>query len=217
MAILPLAEGLDVLERRARLVKALLAGGFVLVIGVLVSEVAEYQGVLDLNDPAQEAVIQLFALLAVTAAIVTIITIILFSMWIYRAAANIVAAEIPGFEYTPGWAVGWYFIPFANLVKPYHAMRQTWNASFGGEGDALNHGNGLLIIWWVSWLLSNIADNISMRLSLRADTFEDIQASLQFGIAGSLLGLILYPAAYRLVDRITVAQRQCLAAGNIFS
>jgi hypothetical protein len=37
--------------------------------------------------------------------------------------------ERRGLAFTPGWAVGWWFVPFANLVKPFQSIRELWKAS----------------------------------------------------------------------------------------
>lgn len=218
MAVMSLAEGIDLLQRRAKIVKALLISGFLLILAVLAGQIGELQGsIIVAEDVELTPAATLYAFAALGDALLTFITIILFGMWIYRAAANIVAAEVPGFDYTAGWAVGWYFIPFANLVKPFSAMRQIWNASHGGSGDELEAGNGLLTLWWTTWLTSNIATNISFRLSLSATSPDIIRLGLQLGIAGSLIALILYPVAVRLVDHITAAQRDRLTAASIFA
>lgn len=217
MAEMTLTDGIDLLQRRAKIVKALLAAGMVLVVVVLLGEIAEYSGTIDLSDPEMPPLVQLYTAALLISFVVTIATIIVFAMWIYRAAANIVAAGVPGFDYTPGWAVGWYFIPFANLVKPFTAMRQTWNASHGGAGNELDRGHGLLTLWWATWLISNIANNISARMQISATSFEALQSSLVLGMVGSLVSLALYPAAYLIVDRITAAQRDRLTAAGIFT
>lgn len=217
MAELDVGSGIELLQQRAKFVKALLIAGLVLVVAMLAGEIAEYAGIIDLEEIDQSPLAQLYAATALFSVVVTIVTFIAFAMWIYRAAANVVAAEVSGFEYSAGWAVGWYFIPIANLVKPFHAMRQIWNASHGQASNALNHGNPLLTIWWTTWLISNIANNISARLSLRADTVSEAQFATMLGIVGSLVSLILYSAALRLVDRITTAQRDRLTAAHIFA
>src|SRR4051812_12371242 len=43
---------------------------------------------------------------------------LLVGMWIYRTNAN--AHALGGaVSITPGWAVGWFVVPLANLVMPY--------------------------------------------------------------------------------------------------
>lgn len=36
---------------------------------------------------------------------------------------------------TPGWAVGFYFIPIALIWKPFQGMSQIWSATFEGQGS----------------------------------------------------------------------------------
>lgn len=218
MADMGLAEGIDLLGQRAKLLKILLIAGFVVVVAALAGQVAELQGLVSLDDNAElTGAAALYAAVGLTDALLTLVTIIFFSMWIYRAAANIVAAGTVGFDYTPGWAVGWYFIPFANLFKPFAAMRQIWNASHGGQGDQLEQAEGLLALWWGTWLLSNIASNISLRLTINPDSAAELETGLQIGVFAALLSVVLYPAAYHMVGRITTAQRERLIAAQIFS
>ncbi|WP_260583433.1 DUF4328 domain-containing protein [Sphingopyxis sp. PET50] len=217
MADMSLADGIDLLQRRARIVKALLVAGLALVIAQLFGEMGEYSGAIDLADPDPSPLVRLYSIALLMMILVTIATIVLFAMWIYRAAANVAAADVAGFDYTPGWAVGWYFIPFANLVKPFTAMRQIWNASHGGTGNELDQGNGLLTVWWATWLISNIANNIATRLQLGATSIEELQTGLMFGMVGSVVSVALYPAALQLVTRITAAQQERLTAANIFA
>ncbi len=218
MAEMSLADGIELLQRRAKIVKFLLAGGFVVVAAVLVGQIAELLGHVSLEETAElTAGSGLYAIVGVIDGVLALITIIFFAMWIYRAAANVVAADVVGFSYTPGWAVGWYFIPFANLFKPFSAMREIWNASHGEQGDRLEHSDGLLTLWWGCWIISNIASNISFRLTFAPSSAESLVLGQQIGIAASIVSLLLYPAAYRLVDRTTQAQRARLNAAHIFA
>jgi hypothetical protein len=69
---------------------------------------------------------------------------ITFWIWVYRATRRL--RERPGtaMRFTPGWAVGWWFVPFANLYKPYQGLHDIWRASHGrGGADA-----SLLAWWW---------------------------------------------------------------------
>lgn len=218
MAIMGLAEGIDLLAQRAKLVKFLLIAGVAVIAGSLIGQIAELRGIisLDENAPITGAAAAYIAA-GLADVVLTLITVVFFSMWIYRAAANIVAAGTVGFDYTPGWAVGWFFVPIANLFKPYAAMRQIWNASHGGQGDELERAEGMLAIWWGTWILANIASNIALRFTINPASSAELETGQQIGIFASLVSLALYPAAYRLVDRITAAQRERLTAANIFA
>ena len=211
-----LGEGIALLQRRAKIVKALLIVGFAVAVATLIGEIAELNGDIMLGSPDPTPAEQLYWAVLISNSLVAITTIIFFSMWIYRAAANVVAAGVAGFDFTPGWSVGWYFIPFANLVQPFIAMRQIWNASHAGTDD-LNRGHPILTLWWFSWLTSNITANISVQMSFRATTVETYYLALQISIISSILSLILMVVGLRLVERISAAQRDALSSAHIFA
>ena len=58
-----------------------------------------------------------------------------------------------GLRYTPGWAVGWLFVPFANLVVPYFVFTEIWRNSIPATADASDgsakRSSPLLIGWWI--------------------------------------------------------------------
>jgi len=58
-----------------------------------------------------------------------VLTAVFFCIWIYRAHKNLPALNAYHLKYTPGWAIGWYFIPFFCVVYPYRVMREIWQAS----------------------------------------------------------------------------------------
>lgn len=216
MAEMNLGDGIDLLQRRAKIVRTLLIVGFAVTVALLAGEIGEINGdiILDNPDPSPMERLYLAVLLANT--LVSLTTVVLFAMWIYRAAANVVAAGIAGFDFTPGWAVGWYFVPFANLVQPFRAMRQIWNASHAGGSD-LDRGDPILTLWWTVWLASNISANISIQMSFRATSAEMVNMSLYLGAISSVLSLVLFVVGMRLVERITEAQRDRLSPAHIFS
>ena len=216
MAEMTLGDGIDLLQRRAKIVKALLIAGFGVTVAVLIGELGELNGDVLLDSPDPSSIEHLYLAVLLGSSLLNIITVIIFARWIYRAAANVIAANITGFDFTPGWAVGWYFIPFANLVQPFLAMRQIWNASHFGGSD-LDRGDPILTLWWTAWLTSNITANISLQLAWRSTSADMYDVSLYLGIASSILSLVLFVVGMRLVERITEAQRDRLSSAHIFS
>ncbi len=216
MAEMSLGDGIELLQRRAKIVKNLLIVGFAVTVALLAGEIGEINGDIVLANPDPSPMEQLYLAVLLVNTLVSLATIVFFAMWIYRAAANVVAAGIAGFDFTPGWAVGWYFVPFANLVQPFRAMRQIWNASHAGGSD-LDRGDAILTLWWTVWLASNISANISIQMSFRATSTEMVSTSLYLGAISSVLSLILFVVGMRLVERITEAQRDRLSPAHIFS
>src|SRR5262245_46960413 len=91
-------------------------------------------------------------------------TAITFCVWVYRANVNARQLGAQGMLFTPGWAVGWYFIPIAWLWKPYQAMVEIWKASKNPSAWRSDTGSSPLRVWWFCWLVSCIAGYLSTRL-----------------------------------------------------
>jgi len=128
-------------------------------------------------------------------------SLILVGCWIYRANAN---AHVLGGDLTitPGWAVGWYFVPFANLVKPYTAMKETWLASHFGSNWGAGDATDLLAWWWGLWIVNNIIGNIAWRLSTAAPAF-----SGDMDLVNGLIELPLTWVLVRIMIQIRDAQK----------
>ncbi|MBX3742666.1 MAG: DUF4328 domain-containing protein [Akkermansiaceae bacterium] len=140
----------------------------------------------------------------IAALIIYIATIICFCMWVHRANRNSRGFGAQGMQFTPGWAVGWYFIPFANLVKPCQSMAEIWKVSGDPIGWTHRKAGPVVGIWWTLWLLSNISSNISSRLGLAAETIDQIKTSTiaslisnGFGVASAVAAIILVLNVYR--------------------
>ncbi len=88
------------------------------------------------------------------AIVVFIGTSIVVLLWIHRANSNARALGATGMTFTPGWAVGWYFVPIAWWWKPYQAMRETWCASADPANWRRQRVPPILGWWWALWIVS---------------------------------------------------------------
>jgi hypothetical protein len=141
-----------------------------------------------------------------------LITIVFFGIWINLSCKNawlFQAGDRQGFPslrrlsshtmtVTPGWAVGWYFVPVANLWKPYAAMGEIRNASGAGTLGAV------LPLWWGLWIGSNLLGHISLRLP--TDTIPHYVFSSIFDLITAPVSLGSNVLAVLLVAGITRIQ-----------
>jgi hypothetical protein len=155
------------------------------------------------------------------AGMVAIATMIVFGTWIVRSAKNAwLFAEVTrlhsrlGFHVkqavlddTPGWAVGWYFIPIASLWKPYTAMRDIVAASTMQQGPP----SFLLPTWWTLWIVSTVSDNASGLLN-NPQLVESLgfKAAAWTMLAG--IKVALHIVAIVLVRMVTTLQTDTAAA-----
>jgi hypothetical protein len=121
-----------------------------------------------------------------------------FLRWIYRANQNLRAISGRTMEFTPGWAVGWYFVPLANLFRPYQAMKEIWAVAHREP----SYGNALLRGWWTLWLISNFLGQIAFRVALNTDDAATNAFSAAIDLAAAVFDILLTIVAILLVTRI---------------
>jgi hypothetical protein len=73
-----------------------------------------------------------------------VLCVIFSGVWIYRASWNAREIQPNDARITPGWAVGWFFVPIMSFWKPYQAIVQTGNSSEDPTGR--NQSRGQLFV-----------------------------------------------------------------------
>ena len=85
-----------------------------------------------------------------------------FLMWLYRVVANNHALGAHELRFSPGWAVGWWFVPFANFVRRLQIIAETWRAADPGASrstaETRSHlrAPAIVIAWWLLYLIGNV-------------------------------------------------------------
>jgi hypothetical protein len=116
-------------------------------------------------------------------------TAIVFLTWVYRAHKNLGALGVRDTRFTPGWAVGWFFIPFLNLVRPYQILTEIRAASDPEIVDPMrwneHKAGGVVIGWWALWLLAGVA----ARLSVEGSDLDEYIMATWAGMVSDLLAI----------------------------
>lgn len=150
--------------------------------------------------------------------------IIIFLLWIHQAAKNVRAFGQQMLEITPGWAVGWWFIPFANMWMPFKAVREIWRASDPdavtrtGEGTSWTSrpSSPLLVLWWIAYQLNGIIGGIVAvrQLSVTLANPHAHQPNLGGGPATLIAHTFLIVSAVALISwmrQLAARQEACAA------
>lgn len=170
------------------------------------------------SDPymMEGAVGTVFSISMLTTALVGILayllSIVAVCMWTHRAMTNLHIIRSPLVEMSPNWAVGWHFIPFANLFKPYQGMAQIWDGSEEASAKPLLR-RGRLNWWWGTWIVSTLITNISMRVFGLSPEGEEYVLSLYFDIVSAIIGLVSIYLLLKITQQITDAQSQIQDGG----
>jgi hypothetical protein len=142
------------------------------------------------------------------AVLLRIVTFFVFGRWIVLAHRNLPALGAQYPEFTPGWAVGWFFVPFANLWKPFQAMRSLWRSSHSVHRPELQENTWVLPTWWTLWLIFAFLSNITVQMSRGAKGLDNARSITQFALVSGAFGLVLCIFASILVTRIWRAQER---------
>jgi len=126
-------------------------------------------GAADAADSRKQAVLTVYLLGYLATAIAWLI-------WQHRAYANLRLIGSRETEYTPGWSVGYWFVPIVNLFRPYTIMAELWRRSESHNEQsesAGKSGGGLVGGWWLCYvaatLLSRLADSYFSSATVAAD------------------------------------------------
>ena len=123
--------------------------------------------------------------------------------WIHRTNAN-AQLYTGAMTVSPGWNVGFFFIPIANLWKPFQGVRETWEASHRTEGPAPSW----MRWWWACWLATNILGNISFRIAMQGETAGAAGIGSIIDVISAAIGVPLALLLVRLVRDISAAQEE---------
>src|SRR5256714_11400977 len=111
--------------------------------------------------------------------------------WRHRAYTNLVFVGSKRVRFSPTWAVGYWFIPFVNVVRAYQVMKDLWLRS-----DSRNDRDGyddlpapvLLRGWWGVSLAWGVLEPVFTRVARDARTAEQLSDVTHMGIAVAAAG-----------------------------
>jgi hypothetical protein len=133
-------------------------------------------------------------------------TYFLLLRWVFRANHNARQLGATGMRFTPGWCVGWFFVPGLNLWKPYQAMKEIWKASKNPANWEAQCGNPILGCWWFFWICSGLFGLSSFNLRMRAGGLDALATATAGQIVSDILSIPQLLITIVLVSRIREMQ-----------
>ena len=141
-----------------------------------------------------DTVVPLVSLVVLVA--VTIAGFVMTLAWLSRSVDNTPYLLGGTPKQSPGWSIGWWFIPFANLVMPYRVITDLDRRMARGITGPIR---GFILAWWLFSIFAGAANNVVAR-ALPLDTLEQIQTfALWAGITE--IPLVVLPFLLFLIVR----------------
>lgn len=134
---------------------------------------------------------------------------IAFLAWFSRAYRNLGRLGVPGLRYTPGWAVGAWFVPILNLFRPKQIANDIWRASDPqlarrGEGWQGRDVSPWLHWWWAFWVAGGVFGNQAAFAQLQAKTVSEQLTASSFAIVADILFALSAALAIAVVSVVTI-------------
>ena len=146
-------------------------------------------------------------ILNLASALAFIFYIVLFFMWIYRTNSNSHTFTQGKIRHTPGWSVGWFFIPIANLWKSYKIPAEIWKASKLGPDYNHTHTTPLFLkLWWVAWIADNLFSQISLRITDSAVEPHELINADRILFSSNIVSIISIILTIKMVKEINLLQ-----------
>jgi hypothetical protein len=149
----------------------------------------------------------LYATLAVVNLLAYLVCACLFCTWFSNAHRNLPALGATNLKYSPGWAVGGFFVPFLNLVRPYQVAREIWRHS-NPSNDTSEVTPRPVALWWGLFLVMCFAAHASGRLSADPELRAGPAYAWGFAFLSDVLTICAAVAAIAMIRRINQMQAE---------
>jgi hypothetical protein len=138
-----------------------------------------------------------FAAMGLLQFVAIVVTAIAYLAWLSRSVDNVPGLGGGKPVATPAWSIGWWFIPIANLFKPYQIVVDLYRRMAPVE----KVGTGIVGAWWVLWLLNNVVAQAAGRF-FAGDTIESIRSGVQLYAVSDFGDVVTAGLAIVIVLRI---------------
>lgn len=162
------------------------------------------------NSPENERLflaLGIFSLVAIAERLLMFTCAFFVGRFTYRAMKNLYTVRSPLPDMSPIGTVLWYFVPFANLVKPSQGVHEIYTGSFGEAGLPVKAG--VISRWWGAWVVGLISGAVSnFSFASTEVVFAGVMISV---VSGAIAALLLRG----IIRDIAEAQEAMIVGGRV--
>jgi hypothetical protein len=134
-----------------------------------------------------------------------VLSIVTFLIWVNQANKSLQHLGVEGMNFTSGWAVGWFFIPIANLFRPYQVVQELWKGSDpetppdDSTAWLQTPASALVGVWWGGELLSRMIGRVFNAQAKGAETLDQLSTSNTFAMGVEGIDMVAAGVAIMLI------------------
>jgi hypothetical protein len=126
---------------------------------------------------------------------------VLFIAWLYHLTKVIEQHSPEALRHRPGWAIGGWFVPILNLVRPKQMVDDVWS---GSSSDWSSSGPAFYVhLWWAVFLIAGFVARFAAFKG--TDTLSQVESADRFSRWAD--GFELLAVALAIVVVVTTTQR----------
>ncbi|MDN0199900.1 DUF4328 domain-containing protein [Streptomyces sp. S.PNR 29] len=140
---------------------------------------------------------------------------VLFVVWFFRMRRNTGLLAPDRFRNGPGWAIGGWAIPLANLWMPYRVAVDMWGAGtpLPDGGEPYRTSIWPVNLWWGLFVASALFRRYAGSRYEAAETLSEVRDAVVQYMAADVLDVAAAAAAVYFAVRLTAMQRLKAAEG----
>ncbi len=170
---------------------------------LLLSRIAAGEAITEFETDVSSLVYGLNAILQL---LMLVATSIAFLFWVHRANKNLRAFGETNLRFTPGWAVGYWFVPIVSLWYPYKIVKEIWEWSVPQDRIQGREPSGASLIgwWWASFIIMGFSGQAASRAASSATTVDSLTLAQWFYLVYEIvmvISAILVIVIVRRIDR----------------
>ncbi|MER5613684.1 DUF4328 domain-containing protein [Streptomyces sp. NPDC002215] len=157
----------------------------------------------------------LYGSAGVLQSLVSLATAVVFIIWFRRVRLNAEVFDPSTQPMRPGWAVGAWFVPIANLVLPRRIAGGIWTASAqtNTDGSWRTVPATVMNLWWGFWIVSLVGSQYASRRYWAAEQPQEILDSAALLMASDAFDIVAAVFAILFVRKLTRMQGERAALG----
>jgi hypothetical protein len=151
---------------------------------------------------------------------VTIVTTILLIAWLRRMYRNLPSLGKHDTRFRPGWAVGAWFVPILNWIRPKQMIDEVWHAGDLELPDSYTYSTerepvpAVVNFWWGFWVVGSVLGGV-VRAQLDISTLGKIETALNVELFTSVAIVVTMLLLERVAATVTVRhQRRAAQVGR---
>ena len=133
--------------------------------------------------------------------VLLLMVMINFFRFIHRVSKNLQFQHNQALSTTPGWTVGYFFVPILNLYKPYHAIKEIIQVS--GKSEIVDTSK--LGLWWGLWITSNVLGRMAVQYTIENWGSDTSPTESLIYLASDAFDIILFLVEFSMVKSIAGA------------